>query len=261
MSEPTAVIPDVLRILDITGILANALLGGALARRYRLDPVGFVTLAVLSGLGGGVIRDVLLQQGPPVALTDPAYLTTALIAALLAWSVQFQGKVWQRIFPWVDALAIGAWAAAGTEKALLAGLGWVPAILLGVVTAVGGGAVRDVILGRMPAIFGGNTLYATSATLAGVTVVSLRELGFVGPEVPLIATVLGGALCLVSRWRGWGLPPEPRWSSARRRAARVARSFPNHPAGRRRRRGQDVEHQPPVDREPPAPPIELPPDR
>lgn len=254
MTEPTTVIPDVLRILDITGILANALLGGALARRYRLDPVGFVTLAVLSGLGGGVIRDVLLQQGPPVALTDPAYLTTALLAALLAWSVQFQGKLWQRVFPWIDALAIGAWASAGTEKALLAGLGWVPAILLGVVTAVGGGAVRDVILGRMPAIFGGSTLYATSATLSGVTVVPLREIGYVGPEVPLIATFLGGALCLISRWRGWGLPAEPRWSSARRRAAKVARSFPNHPAARGRVRP------PESDDETPAPARKPPPD-
>ena len=66
-----------LAVLDLIGVFANAILGGSVARRHRFDPIGFAALAIVSGLGGGIIRDVLLQQGPPVALTSPAYLTTA----------------------------------------------------------------------------------------------------------------------------------------------------------------------------------------
>jgi uncharacterized membrane protein YeiH len=65
-------VTDLFRALDLTGVFANAVLGGVIARKAKLDPVGFVALAVLSGLGGGLIRDTLLQRGTPIALTDYA---------------------------------------------------------------------------------------------------------------------------------------------------------------------------------------------
>ena len=68
--------------------------------------------------------------------------------------------------PYVDALALGCWAAVGAQKALLSGLSWLPSLLLGVVMAVGGGVIRDLAVGQRPSIFGGNTLYATCALLA-----------------------------------------------------------------------------------------------
>ena len=77
-----------------------------------------------------------------------------------------RGRVWNRVWPVVDALALGCWAATGAQKTLAVGLGWLPAVLLGTITAVGGGAVRDVVLRQLPAILGGNTLYATCAALA-----------------------------------------------------------------------------------------------
>ena len=82
--------------LDLIGVLANAVLGGVIARSARLDVVGFATLAILSGLGGGIIRDTLLQHGPPVALTDYSYILTALAARRsLSWS-RSEGPVWDR---------------------------------------------------------------------------------------------------------------------------------------------------------------------
>lgn len=165
MATPFASVPDLLRVLDLTGVFANALLGGAVARRHGFDPVGFAALAIVSGLGGGLIRDTLLQHGTPVSLTNYAYLTTALIGAAVAFAVRFEGRLWDRLFPFVDALALGCWAAAGAQKTLSFGLGWLPAILLGTVTAVGGGAVRDIAVGSVPTIFGGNTLYATCAVI------------------------------------------------------------------------------------------------
>lgn len=109
-------------VLELTGVLTSAVLGGVIARRERLDPIGFATLAILSGLGGGLIRDTLLQHGPPIALTDYRYLVTALAGAVIAYVVRIEGRWWNRLWPVVDALALGAWAAAGAQRTLSFGL-------------------------------------------------------------------------------------------------------------------------------------------
>jgi uncharacterized membrane protein YeiH len=207
-------VTELFRALDLAGVLGNALLGGVIARREKLDPVGFVVLAVLSGLGGGVIRDILLQHGTPVALTDSAYLLTALVGAGLAFLVRVEGRAWDRLWPVVDALALGCWAAVGAQKSLDVGLGWLPAVLLGTVTAVGGGAVRDVVLRRIPGVLGGNTLYATCAVAASGAMVVLSVHGH-ATAGSLAALLVGSGLCLLARWRGWMLPDADAWSAAR----------------------------------------------
>ncbi|NKY49753.1 trimeric intracellular cation channel family protein [Nocardia vermiculata] len=210
MAAVSETVPTLLRALDLTGVFANALLGGAVARSFRFDPIGFAVLATASGLGGGIIRDTLLQRGTPIALTDYAYLLTALVGALVAFAVRFEGRMWDAMFPWVDALGLGTWAAVGAQKTLEVGLGWLPALLLGTVTAVGGGAVRDISVGRVPAIFGGNTLYATCALLASATLVLIWRSGH-ATAGSIAATVVGAGLCLLARWRGWMLPEQVSW--------------------------------------------------
>lgn len=207
-------VTDLFRALDLTGVFANAVLGGVIARRAKLDPVGFLVLAVLSGLGGGIIRDTLLQHGTPIALTDYAYMLTAFGGAALTFLVRVEGRLWLRVWPVVDALALGCWAAAGAQKTLDAGLGWLPAVLLGTITAVGGGAVRDIVLRRVPAVLGGNTLYATCAVAASAVLVALYYQGL--PTAgSLAALVVGAGLCLLARWRGWMLPDADAWSPTR----------------------------------------------
>ncbi|HEU4807534.1 MAG TPA: trimeric intracellular cation channel family protein [Homoserinimonas sp.] len=211
---------DVIRIVDLAGVLGNAILGGIAARGARLDLVGFGILAILSGLGGGIIRDTLLQSGVPVALTDPYYLILAIAGAVIAFVLPLQGKWTQRPLVLVDALAVGCWSAVGVQKALDAGLGWLPAIILGMITAVGGGMVRDVLLMRVPSIFGGNTLYATSSLVACVVTLVFSELGQFELGA-LVAIFTGAALSLLARRYGWVLPtqvriPRPRWRSGKR---------------------------------------------
>jgi uncharacterized membrane protein YeiH len=216
MALSDAALTETLRGIDLTGVGANAVLGGVLARGEQLDPVGFGALAILSGLGGGIIRDTLLQRGTPVALTDYAYILTALAGAAVAFLVHVEGRLWDRVFPFVDALALGCWASAGAQKTLGSGLGWLPAVLLGTITAVGGGALRDIVLRRIPAVFGGNTLYASSALLASGVLVVLHDLGH--PSVGLlVSTVVGAGLTLLARWRGWQLPEAYAWRPGRGR--------------------------------------------
>lgn len=209
MDQTAETFNQLLRFVDLAGVLANAILGGIAARSARLDIVGFVILAVMSGLGGGIIRDTLLQQGTPVALTDPAYLGLAIAGAVVAFFVPFRGRWSHGSLILLDALAIGCWAAVGAQVTLAAGLGWLAAVAMGIVTAVGGGAVRDVMLLRIPRIFGGNTLYATSALVSSVEMVLLSELGMpvLGSAVALAS---GALLSLLARRYGWTLPTEIR---------------------------------------------------
>lgn len=220
-------VADLIRALDLTGVFANAVLGGVIARREKLDPVGFVVLAVLSGLGGGLIRDVLLGHGTPVALTDYAYLLTALAGAAITFLLHVEGQLWNRVWPVIDALALGCWAAAGAQKTLDVGLGWLPALLLGTITAVGGGAVRDIVLRRVPAVLGGNTLYATCAAAASGVLIIFYDHGYTNIGT-LVAVLVGAGLCLLARWRGWMLPTGDVWSASR--------MVPSRYRGRRRNR-------------------------
>ena len=201
---------DLIRTVDLFGVFANAVLGGIIARSLRLDPVGFAILAILSGLGGGLIRDTLLQHGTPIALTDYAYVLTALAGGAVAFVVRVEGRTWDRAFPVLDALALGCWASAGAQKTLAVGLGWLPAILLGTITAVGGGIVRDVVIGRIPTIFGGNTLYATCAVIASAVMVGLYAADLVALGL-LVSTAIGAALVLLARRRDWHLPESYAW--------------------------------------------------
>ncbi|HEY5224041.1 MAG TPA: trimeric intracellular cation channel family protein [Microbacteriaceae bacterium] len=218
MVHEAVTVDEAIRVVDLAGVLANAILGGIAARAARLDIVGFAILAVISGLGGGMIRDTLLQHGTPVALTDPYYLGFAIVGAVIAFFIPFKGKMSLRLLIVLDALAVGCWAAAGSQKAIAAGLGWLPAIMLGVVTAIGGGMVRDVLLIKVPAVFGGNTLYATSAFLASIEMVVLTELGL--PALgSVVAIVTGALLSLLARRFGWILPTEVRLPRTRQLTA------------------------------------------
>ncbi|KAF5998767.1 trimeric intracellular cation channel family protein [Streptomyces sp. WAC00263] len=208
--------------LDLAGVFSSALLGGAVARTADLDLFGFLVVGIISGLGGGVIRDVLLQHGTPVALTDYAYLVTAIAGSVVVFLIKISEESWNRLFTALDAAVIGFWAVAGANKTLAAGLGWLPAVLLGTVTAVGGGALRDIVLGRVPAVFGRNGLYATVAVaVAGVTVVC----SYLG--VPQVGIGLGIALALVFRLTAvhydWNLPNGLDWQPHSRLASTVRR--------------------------------------
>ena len=152
---------DVYRVIDLTGVLLNGILGGKLARQKHFDAVGFVVLAVLSAMAGGIIRDVMLQVGAPIAITDPLYIVTALVGASIAFLWKLKSKFWVVALIIADGTVLGCWAATGAAKTLAAGFGIMPALLLGVTTAVGGGMIRDVSAGNVPTVFGGNNLYAT----------------------------------------------------------------------------------------------------
>ena len=197
--------PDqVFRIVDIAAVVANGLLGGAVARAFRFDIVGFLLLAVACGMGGGMIRDILLNSGLPVALTDGGYWIGAIGSSILAYSIDLSARWATRTLLVVDFVGMGCWAATGTIKSLNLGLHWLPSITLGITTAVGGGLIRDIMVNRIPAIFGGNSLYATVA-LVGAAETALVTGLFHRPNLAMALSIL---LCLILG--GTGSCPPPR---------------------------------------------------
>ena len=201
---------SVTNVLDLAGVFASALLGGSLARTMDFDLFGFLVVGFVSGLGGGILRDTLLQNGPPVALVDPLYVPVAIAGALIAFLVSFSELTWDRLFTVLDAAVIGFWSVVGVQRTFDAGLDWPAAIIMGTITAVGGGAMRDLMLRRVPAVFGGNALYATVAVAASAVMVIASHLG--SPSIGIVAAIV---LSLVLRWGavrwGWGLPNGRDW--------------------------------------------------
>lgn len=204
-------LPDIFRGVDLLGVLLNGILGGRLARQKRFDAVGFAVLAIMSALAGGMVRDTLLQAGPPVALTDPFYLGTALLGAAIAMLWRFDSRGWVIAMVIADGAVLGTWAATGAQKTLAAGFGIAPAILLGLITAVGGGMIRDISAGNVPQVFGGNNLYATPAIVSATIMVGFYQAGWAVLGM-LVATIVGTAFTGVSHFRGWQLPQHDDWT-------------------------------------------------
>lgn len=203
-------VTELTRALDLSGVFANGTLGGVLARAGRLDLFGFLVIGIVSGLGGGILRDTLLQHGTPVALTDYTYLTVATAGTLLAFVADMSRHTSGWAFNLLDASALSVWAVAGAQKTLAVGLGWLPAVLLGAITAVGGGAIRDLLLARTPSVFGGTPLYATVAIVVSVVMVVCSRFGASTVGV-LVGITVGISLRLAAFHWGWRLPGSRDW--------------------------------------------------
>lgn len=189
-------IPTLPPLFDLLGTAVFALTGALLAARLRQTFVTMSFFALITGVGGGSVRDLLI--GAPVFwVRDPWVAPVCLGVALLAW---FTPRKWWEgsLLEWADAAGLAAYAVLGTAKALAHGLPPVPAVLMGVITGCVGGIIRDVLAGR-PSILMRPELYVTAAALSaglcalGEVLALPRELAFSG------AALAGFAL------RGWAI--------------------------------------------------------
>ncbi|TIC81290.1 trimeric intracellular cation channel family protein [Nocardioides sp. GY 10113] len=192
--------------LDLVGIFVFAISGGLVAVRNHLDIVGVVVLAMATGLGGGLIRDVLIGDVPPPALVDWRYLAVPATAGLVTfWWHPAVGR-FERQVNVFDAAGLGLFCASGALKAEEFGLPLAASAALGLMTGIGGGVIRDVLAGRVPVVLRNTELYAIPA-LAGATVAAVGvELG-VRPLVimwPAIALTTGWRL--IALRRNWTAP-------------------------------------------------------
>ncbi|NBW76738.1 MAG: trimeric intracellular cation channel family protein [Sphingomonadaceae bacterium] len=193
---PGAVIPTLPPLFDLLGTAVFALTGALLAARLQQTFVTMSFFALITGVGGGSVRDLLI--GAPVFwVRDPWVAPVCLGVALLTWFTP--RRLWEgQLLEWADAAGLAAYAVLGTAKALAYGLPPVPAVLMGIITGCVGGIIRDVIAGR-PSILMRPELYVTAAALAAGLCALGQMLGL-PREVSLpVAALAGFAL------RGWAI--------------------------------------------------------
>ena len=201
--------------LDLIGVVLNGAIGGSIARQRNFDIIGFAFLALFSALGGGMLRDTLMQRGTPAAIAEPMYMGMAILGGLLAMVIHLKGRAWELFRVHGDAIILGVWAVTGTTKALTYGMPWASAMFMGMLTAVGGGMIRDIATGSIPSIFGGNTLYATPAIFSSAIMVGFHAAGHDAVGM-IAATTLGAGFAILAYWRGWELPTVIEQEQARR---------------------------------------------
>lgn len=199
-------IPHVLLlVLDLGGTFVFAVTGAMVAVRHRLDILGVLVLAFVTGNVGGMTRDVLIGAVPPAAIADWTYLAVSIAAGLLTflWFPVTDRLRYHML--WFDAVGLAFFAVAGAEKALVYGISPAMAAVLGMLTGVGGGMLRDMLVIEIPVVLRAD-LYAVAA-LAGAAVVVGGHLSGVSP---VLSTTAGGLLCFALRFmairRGWHLP-------------------------------------------------------
>lgn len=165
------------RALELTGIVAFAVSGGLLAVRKGFDLVGVLVLSVVTALGGGAIRDLLLGATPPPAITDEWYLTLSCATGLVMMVAHhWVQDVARRVVLAFDAAGLGLFCVTGALKAIDHEVGVPGTIVLGVVTATGGGVLRDVLAGDQPQMFRADSvLYSIPAALGAGAIVAVTE--------------------------------------------------------------------------------------
>ncbi|MEP0547582.1 MAG: trimeric intracellular cation channel family protein [Rhodothermales bacterium] len=194
-----------LTALDFAGTFVFAAAGALRGVQHRLDLLGVLVLAVATGVGGGLVRDVVLGATPPAALVDERYLVVCLAGGALAAGAATALTRLRPAVQFADAVGLGVFAAMGASKGAAYGLGPIGVVLMAGLTATGGGVIRDVLVREVPSVLR-HDLYATAALVGGGVYAGAEALG-VGAGIGLAAAAaVTTGLRLLAMWRGLRLP-------------------------------------------------------
>ena len=187
-------IPTAVEMLAIVVATACGVLS---AREHRLDLVGSVALGVTCSLGGGILRDIILQVDDVYILRNPDVLLLAIIVALVVFIFPRPVEKLDRIIDVLDIFAVGLFAVTGADKAICYEFAPVIAVMMGFFTGVGGGMIRDICLAQVPHIFRSGNLYAIAAIGGSIVYVVLIDV--VG-LCNVAAAAIGVAVTMLIRW-------------------------------------------------------------
>ena len=201
---------DVPEWVNAVAIGVGSLQGAIYASGFRdrkLDLFGIAVIGIATGLGGGFLRDILLNR-LPIALTENWYILVAVGAALAGMFLARVIRTLDWLITSLDALALGLFGAIGTTAALVTGLPFVPALFVGIIAAVGGGFIRDVLLNMPISVMHVGSLYAVAAGAGSLALLLCNEANIgLGVSVPLCISVTVVLRLLAVRF-GWSLPEQ-----------------------------------------------------
>ena len=195
-----------LAALDYSSVFIFALTGALVASRAQLDVVGFLFVASLTAVGGGTVRDLLLDRNPVFWVAEPSYIAVATAAAVLMFFAAplFESRL--KVLTWLDALALAVAVPAGVGVAVSTGQAWGIVLIMGIATGCFGGLLRDVVCNEVPLVLKQGELYVTAA-FAGAAAAILTGLAGYG-EVERLAACAAVTFLLRagSLGFGWRLP-------------------------------------------------------
>src|SRR5215467_5200278 len=177
--------------LEYTAVVFGAVSGALHAKRRSFDFVGVVIIGIVSGLGGGLVRDVLIGRGPVLALQSPVLLVVAIASSLIGVLFDTIWRQLEQVYWIVDSLSLGLFAVAGLQRAQTARLSITSSIFLGVVTCVGGSLVRDVLCRETPRLLLPGQPYTVVALFAGVIYISALHSFHLSPLAAELLAITG----------------------------------------------------------------------
>ena len=183
-----------IEFLDYFGIVVFAVSGALAAARARMDIVGFALLGIITGIGGGTVRDVLLGRLPVFWIEQPEYIALCVVAAVVTFFSVPVIASRLRLLLWADAFGLAVFAVLGAQTALASDAPPMIAALLGVVSATFGGLIRDIVCNETPLILL-REIYVTAALAGALLFVSLIELGL----SPVMALAAGSLVTFAVR--------------------------------------------------------------
>lgn len=199
-------VPLLLQTLDLFGTMAFAVTGAFKAIERKSDIVGIILLATITGVAGGVMRDVIFGRIPPLAIMNPMYLTiTVATGVVMFFLYRFLKKHWN-LFLRFDAVGLGVFTVIGATFAYnLFGLNFLAMAFAGVLTAIGGGILRDVFVNELPIVFV-KELYASASFIGVVIFFGLLAAGIDLNIAAIPSIVAATTLRLVAMKYNWNLP-------------------------------------------------------
>jgi uncharacterized membrane protein YeiH len=192
-------------VADLIGVAVFAASGASAAVAKRLDLFGVAFVGFIAALGGGILRDLVIDAVPPLAFADWRYAVTAVVASVAVFWLHPQFSRLRRTVLVLDAAGLGLFTVTGTLKALDAGVPPVGACLIGMLTAIGGGLARDLLTGEIPAVLQ-RDIYAVVALGGAVAVAILERVGLDGPLALGAAAAAMIAVRLLALYRRWSAP-------------------------------------------------------
>lgn len=195
-----------IQLLDLFGTAAFAVTGALKAVEHKSDIVGIIILAAITGMAGGVIRDITFGRFPPAAITNPLYIAITIAMAVAIFFLYRSFKRHEGLFLKFDAIGLGVFTIIGATMAYnIAGLNFLAMAFAGMITAVGGGILRDVFVNEVPIVFV-KELYA-SASFAGVVILFALLWAGLDLNVAAIPSIIAvTALRMTAMKYNWNLP-------------------------------------------------------
>ncbi len=196
---------NIFQILDYLGTFVFAISGALAAMNKRFDPFGVVILALVTAVGGGTLRDVMIGRTPVGWMQDINYVLIIFAGALVAMTFRNYLRYFRKTMFLFDAMGLGLFTIIGVELGLLGGLHPIICILLGTLSAAFGGVIRDVLCNQVPLIFE-KEIYASLSILGGIIFLFLTKTSLTPDTMYIITSLLVIVLRVLAVRYEWVLP-------------------------------------------------------